>query len=224
MSSFLIKNKTEKIFEEKISKRSRKTYESTKAANRSSNRFCKEYYNGKTTEEIFEELNILKGKEHTHALREVMQSWIDSQYQNGSLTSSVQQHISKIKKIISHNGIRFHASNFDEPLKIMPRIKEELYELTVEEIQNILKYASPKKIGYYLALSCSGTRPGELLQVRKNDIDTTQKRINIRIEAENVKTRLERYIWLTKEADVYLMSKIKKLENNNMVWCTNQNF
>ena len=141
MSSFLIKNKIEKTFEDKISKLSRKTQESIKAADRSFDRFCKEYYSGKTSEEIFEELNILKGKEHTNALREVMQSWIDWQYQNGNLTSSVQQYISKIKKIMSHNGIRFHASDFDEPLEFMPRIKEELHELTVEEIQNILKYA-----------------------------------------------------------------------------------
>jgi nucleosome binding factor SPN SPT16 subunit len=49
MSSFLIKNKTEKTFEEKISKLSRKTQKSIKAANKSFGRFCKEYYNGKTS-------------------------------------------------------------------------------------------------------------------------------------------------------------------------------
>ena len=124
MSSFLIKSKTEKTFEDKISRLSRKTQENIKAANRSFDRFCQAYYNEKTSEDIFEELNILKDKEHIHALREVLQSWIDWQYQNGSLTSSVQQYISKIKKMLSHNGIRFHASDFDEPLEFMPRIQE----------------------------------------------------------------------------------------------------
>jgi hypothetical protein len=42
----LIKNKTEKTFEDKISKLSRKTQESIKATNRSFDRFCKEYYCG----------------------------------------------------------------------------------------------------------------------------------------------------------------------------------
>jgi len=68
-----------KTFEDKISKLTRKTQESIKTANKSFDRFCKECHNGKTSEKIFEELNILKGKEHTRALREAMQSWIDWQ-------------------------------------------------------------------------------------------------------------------------------------------------
>ncbi|MGI9568029.1 MAG: hypothetical protein ACR2LL_13610 [Nitrosopumilus sp.] len=36
------------------------------------------------------------------------------------------------------------------------------------------------KKGFYLALISTGCRPGELLQVRKRDADTTQKRIKIR--------------------------------------------
>lgn len=150
MSSFLIKNKTEKTLEDKISKLSKKTQENIKAINKAFDMFCKEYYDGKTSENIFQELNVLKGKEHIHALREVIQSWIDWQYQNDSLTSSVQQYVSKIKKIMSHNGIRFHASDFDEPLEFMPKIKEELHELTIEEIQDIFKFASPKKLVSYL--------------------------------------------------------------------------
>jgi len=55
MSSFLIKNKIEKTFEDKISKLSRKTQEGIKAANRSFGKFCKEYNSGKTSEEIFED-------------------------------------------------------------------------------------------------------------------------------------------------------------------------
>lgn len=223
MSSFLIKNKIEKSFEEKIERLSRKTKENIHATNRSFERFCTDYYNGKSSQEIFDELNILKGAEHIQALREVLQSWIDWQYQNGSLTSSVQQYVSKIKKLLSHNGIRFHASDFGEPLEFKPRIREELHELTVEEIQNILKYANPKKVGFYIALSCTGARPGELLQVRKKDVDITKKRIKIRIEAQNVKTRSGRSIWLTKEAGSYLIPKLKGLRDDDLVWATNEN-
>jgi hypothetical protein len=93
MSSFLIKNKIEKTFEDKISKLSRKTQESIKAANRSFDRFCKEYYSGKTSEEIFEELNILKGKEHTRALREVMQSWMTDNIKTAVLHPAFNIHI-----------------------------------------------------------------------------------------------------------------------------------
>ena len=224
MSSFLIKEKTKKSFDDKISKLARKTQDNIHASMKSFERFCPECYDGRSSEEIFNELKILKEKDQTEALREVLQNWIDWQYGNGSLTSGIQQYLSKIKRIFSHNGIRIHLSDFDEPLEFKPRIKEELHELTIEEIQNIFKFANPKKIGFYLALSCSGARPGELLQVRKKDVDTSKKRIKIRIEAENVKTRSGRSIWLTKEAGSYLMTKLRGLNDNDLVWATNENF
>jgi len=223
MSSFLIEKKKKKTFEEKISKYSENMKSSIYAAKKSFDKFCLEYYDGRKSEEIFKELNLLKDQEQTDAIREVLQNWIDWQYQNDNLTSSVRQYISKIKRVFSHNGIRFHVSDFDEPLEYKPKIKEELHALTIDEIQNILRYANPKKVGFYLALSCTGARPGELLQVRKKDVDTTKKRIKIRIEAENVKTRAGRSIWLTKEAGSYLMTKIKNLKSNDLVWGTNEN-
>jgi len=220
----LIKEKTKKSFEDKISKLARKTQDNIHASKKSFERFCPECYDGRNSEEIFNELKILKEKDQTEALREVLQNWIDWQYGNGSLTSGIQQYLSKIKRIFSHNGIRIHLSDFDEPLEFKPKIKEELHELTIDEIQNIFKFANPKKIGFYLALSCSGARPSELLQVRKKDVDTSKKRIKIRIEAENVKTRSGRSIWLTKEAGRYLMTKLRGLNDSDLVWATNENF
>ncbi len=224
MSSFLIKKKQMKSFEDKISKLAKKTQGNIYASENSFNRFCLEFYDGRKSDEIFAELNILKEKEQHEAVREVLQSWIDWQYNNGSLTSSVQQYISKIKRVFSHHGVRIHLSDFDEPLEFKPKIKEELHELTIDEIQDILSHANPKKIGFYLALSCTGARPGELLQVRKKDVDTSKKRIKIRIEAENVKTRSGRSIWLTKEAGSYLMTRLRNLNDNDLVWATNEDF
>jgi len=224
MSSFLIKQKTKKSFEDKISKLARKTQDNIKASKKSFDRFCPECYDGRNSEEIFNELKIQKEQDKTEALREVLQNWIDWQYSNGSLTSGVQQYLSKIKRVFSHNGIRIDLLDFDEPLEFKPRIKEELHELTIEEIQDIFKFANPKKIGFYLALSCTGARPSELLQVRKKDVDTSKKRIKIRIEAVNVKTRSGRSIWLTKEAGSYLMTKLRGLNDSDLVWATNENF
>ena len=224
MSSFLIKQKTKKSFEDRISKLARKTQENIKASGISFNNFCLEEYFDRTSKDVFVELNLLKGKERTEALRELLQNWIDWQYKNGNLTSSIQQYLSKIKKIFSHNGILIHTSDFEEPLEFTAKIKEELHELTLEEIQDILKYANPKKIGFYIALSCTGARPAELLQVRKKDITFSNKRIKIRIESVNVKTKSGRSVWLTKEAGRYLMTKLRGLNDSDLVWATNENF
>jgi len=212
-----------KTFDEKILKLSKKTRDNIFASKHSFQKFCIEYYDGRTIDEIFDELKLHKENDRIEALRDVLQNWIDWQYQNGSLTSSVQQYLSKIKRVFSHYGVRIHQEDFSEPLDFKPKIKEELHQLTVEEIQLILKQSNPKKIGFYIALSCTGARPSELLQVRKKDVDTTQKRIKIRLEAENVKTRSGRSIWLTKEAGSYLMMRLRNLEDNDLVWGTNEN-
>ncbi len=53
MSSFLIKEKTKKSFEDKISKLARKTQDNIKASKKSFDRFCPECYDGRNSEEIF---------------------------------------------------------------------------------------------------------------------------------------------------------------------------
>ena len=76
----------------------------------------------------------MKGEDQTQAIRDVLQLWIDWQYQNDSLTTSVKQYISKIKRVFHHAGIKYHVKDFDDQLEYKPRIKEELHELTLEEI------------------------------------------------------------------------------------------
>ena len=69
MNSFLLKNKENKTFEEKIRKLSRKTQENIRAANNSFGKFCNEYYDDRTSEQIFEEMS-LKENEQMEATNE----------------------------------------------------------------------------------------------------------------------------------------------------------
>ncbi len=62
MSLFLIKNKTEKAFGDKIVKLSRKTQDSIKASGKLFGEFCLENYDGRNSQDIFNELNTLKDK------------------------------------------------------------------------------------------------------------------------------------------------------------------
>ena len=223
MTSFLVEKKNQRSFEDKVSKLSIKTRQNIKASKNSFDRFCQEHYDGRTIDDIFRELKTLKNEEQTEAIRDILQNWIDWQYQNNSLTSSIKQYISKINRVFLHNGLKIHQTDFSEPLEFKPSVREELHELTLEEIQKIFAVALPRRTGFYLALISTGARPGELLQIRKKDIDTSQKRIKIRIEAENVKTRSGRSVWLTKEASRLLMVRLKDLKDDDLVWATNEN-
>jgi len=223
MASFLLTNKEKKTFQDRLNKKAVSTQNTIKTSIYSFERFCAENYDGRKPKEIFVELRILKGEEQTDAIYDVIQSWIDWHYSRDVLTTTLRQYFSSLKQYFHYNGLKLHPQDVKDTLEFKKRIQEELYPLQLEDIQKIFKYANPKKISFYLALISTGARPGELLQVRKKDIDTTLKRYKIRIEAENVKTRVGRSVFLTKEASERLQFKLKDLEDDALVWGTNEN-
>jgi len=223
MTSFLLTNKEKKTFQDRLNKKAPSTQNTIHTAIDSFERFCAKNYGGRKPNEIFDELRILKGEEQTDAIYDVLQSWIDWHYSRDVLTTTLRQYFSSLKQYFHYNGLKLHPQDVKDTLEFKKRIHEELYPLQLEDIQKIFKYANPKKISFYLALVSTGARPGELLQVRKKDIDTALKRYKIRIEAENVKTRVGRSVFLTKEASERLQFKLKDLEDNALVWGTNEN-
>jgi len=223
MTSFLLTNKEKKTFQDRLNKKAVSTQNTIHTAIDSFERFCAENYANRKPNEIFAELRILKGEEQTDAIYDVLQSWIDWHYSRDVLTTTLRQYFSSLKQYFHYNGLKLHPQDVKDTLEFKKRIREELYPLQLEDIQKIFKYANPKKISFYLALISTGARPGELLQVRKKDIDTALKRYKIRIEAENVKTRVGRSVFLTKEASERLQFKLKDLEDDALVWGTNEN-
>jgi len=223
MSSFLVKKKQQKTFQERISKKAVTTQNTIKTAIRTFERFCYENYEGRKPDEIFDELRTFKDHEQTDAVFNILQDWIDWNYDHNVLTSTLRMYFSSLKQFLHYNGFKLHPQDIKDNLEWKKTIKEELYALELTDIQKIFQYAYSKKISYYLALISTGARPSELLQVRKKEIDTTKKRWKIRIEAENVKTRAGRSVFLTKETMIHLESKLKELEDNDLVWGTNEN-
>jgi len=217
--SYVLKTEKKKSFDEKIKYLSKGSQTVVKASNNSFSRFCEEKYK-KSSITVFQDIKELK-ENQLETVRTILQEWIGWQNDNGSLTSGIRHYISNIRRYFLHYGIKYHIEDFDEPLQYKPIIKEELHALTLEEVQDIVN-AARKKRGFYLALISTGARPGELLQIRKKDIDTTGKRIKIRIEAVTVKTRAGRSVYLTKEAGSYLLPRLKLIEDNDLVWATNE--
>ena len=219
--SYVMKQERKKSFDEKIKHLADRTKTNVKASNNSFSSFCEDKYQ-KSSKVVLQDIKDLK-ENQLETVRTILQEWINWQNDKGSLSSGIKHYISNIRKYFLHCGIKYHIEDFDEPLQYKPVIKEELHALTLEEAQNIVNSSRMKK-GFYLALISTGARPSELLQVRKKDIDTTGKRIKIRIEAVNVKTRSGRSVFLTKEAGSYLMIRLKKIvDDNGLVWAINKN-
>lgn len=60
------------------------------------------------------------------------------------------------------------------------------------------------------------------MQVKKKDIDTSLKRIKFTIHPEGVKTRAGRTVFLTKEAGIYCMIRLKQIDDGDLVWGGNE--
>ena len=218
MSSFLLTKKQEQTFEEKISNRSKRTQQIFQTVQKSFNQFCVEFYDSRTSGEIFEELESLNDSEKTDAICDVLQNWIDWCYKKGILTSTLKVYFSKLKVIFHYEGFKLHPQDLKDNLVWQKKTREELHALQMTEIQQILSVAKPKKRAFYLALLSTGARPSELLQVKKQDFDLTNSRIKIKFHPESVKTRSGRSVYLTKEAGAHVIPILKQKQDDALVF------
>ncbi|MBM3904845.1 MAG: hypothetical protein FJ357_06895 [Thaumarchaeota archaeon] len=222
MASFLDKPTERKSLDDRIRKLSPSARKGVNNALKSFDRFCQTEYQ-RTSAEVFSELKLFKGEELHDKARDVLQGWIDWQYDQGKMTSGIKLRMSQLQTVLRHHKLKIHFEDFDDPLHYTKQIKEELHAITREEIQTIFRVAKGEKVSFYLALISTGARPGELLKIRKKDLDFSGQRVKIRIEATDTKTRAGRSVWLTKEAAKYLTIRIKDLRDNDLIWTRNEN-
>ena len=107
--------------------------------------------------------------------------------------------------------------NLNFPRKIV----EEKLPITLGMLQKIIESASYNFKGVILALASSGMRAGELVQIRKKDIDLTLERIAIRIPAGITKTKTGRTVFVSREVDRFI--RLSKLDDDDLVFTDNHN-
>jgi hypothetical protein len=73
MTSFLVSKREKKTFDEKISKLAVKTQQNIRASINSFSRFCQEKYNGRNSDDIFNELKTLEKSEQVEAIKDLLQ-------------------------------------------------------------------------------------------------------------------------------------------------------
>lgn len=218
MSSFLLKKKQEKTFEQKIENRSKRTREIFATVQRSFNKFCLEFYEGRSSQEIFNELRVIDEPERIDTILEIIQNWIDWNYKKDVLTSVLKVYFSKLRVIFHYEGFKIHPQDIKDNLIWKKRIHEERHALQMSEIRQILAVAKPLKRAFYIVQLSTGARPGEMLQAKKQDFDLSTSRIKITIHPENTKTRSGRSVYLTKEAASHVLPILKRKKDDERVF------
>jgi len=148
----------------------------------------------------------------------VLQDWIDHQQDNGLGNSTIKTRFSLLNKYLFWMKIKIDKRDVENELTFPPTIQDKKYALKLEDIQKILTVASYDKKVLYLCQISSLTRIGELLQLRKKDLDLSTDRITVNLRARTTKKGKERTTFFSREASVLLRVKLKKMDDNDMIW------
>ncbi|MCH8916282.1 MAG: site-specific integrase [Thaumarchaeota archaeon] len=210
----LEQKRTQRSYYEKIQKHSLNSQKGTKNALNNFDKFCKEKYD-QNIEEIVDDLVLVKKQE---TVFDILQSWINW---NKIAPSSLKTYFIRLNTFLHYKGIKLDARDVKSELIFPKVLEEELYPLQVEDIGKILSAANYDKRGMYLAQISSGMRLGEIVQIRKKDLVLDSKRIMVKIPAKITKTKQARTTFLSTEAEKMIRHKLKKLDDDDLVWGNN---
>jgi len=221
MSSFLTKKKNKESYWQKINTEPKGTQRNKRYAIDNFTWFVQETYDGKTVEEIIEELQFVKknNDEYEEILYDVLQDWINWNEKRGLGSYTIRVTFSNLRKFLFHFGIKTNEQDIKEYLRFGKVPQEERHPLSQEEYRSIIDgfAKNPYQQALFLAMGSSGMRIGEILGLKKKDIDTSKDRIKINIQT-NTKTRRARSTYISKEAAKKLQPILAKKELNDYIF------
>jgi len=215
------KNKSNvRSFDQKMSVRPKGTQKTFKNVINNFNKFSKENYDDRDSDTVFSEMALIKD-DGMDKIYDVLQGWINYNFNNGIAPSVISMWFSYLKKYLRHLGIKITSDDVKENLEFPQKQEEEPYPLQLEEFRAILEVAKPRKRALYYALIGSAMRIGEAVQIRKKDLDLETERITVNIPARITKLKKARVTFLSIEAGSAIGSKLEKLSDDDLVWGTN---
>jgi len=221
-SSFLIKSKNKKSFLEGIQILQYSTRENYLASLNRLEKFSNLMYEGRTTQDILNELKSLKNQERDEAFFGLLQDFVNWMVNQDLSATTIHQYHQIVIYYFSYQGIRVHPIDLRQNVKLPKKIKEKLHPLTKEEIIRLFQFVPQNRKMLYLTLISSGMRIRESAALRKKDFDLDYaKRIKIEIPAQFTKTRTAHTTFVSKEAEKYLKPHLESLNHQDLVFATN---
>jgi len=219
---FTEKLRSKETYLEKIKMKSRSFVKSTTIAIETFELFLQEKHNISLDGMIKEILSLDEEKRIDNTC-DVCQTWVNNLHQNKKSPQTIRNYFSFLKLYLHYRKIRLTTEDIKQSIDFPVQIRDEKYPLTDNIIMDILGAASYAKKGLYLSLLSSGMRIGEAIQIRKKDLFVDLGHIMIRIPAKITKTKQGRTTYLSKEASKFIISKIKTMNDDDLVWGTSEN-
>ena len=150
----------------------------------------------------------------------MLQEWINWNERRNISPSTIKVTFSNLRKYLFFRNIRTNEQDIRNSLRFPKTPKEEKHPLSDSEYRAIVDGLAkdPLYQSVCLALGSSGMRIGELMNVRKKDLDLSTKRITVKIPP-NTKTRTGRTTFFTKEVEEKIKKRLGKLNPDDYVFC-----
>lgn len=211
--TFLDTRRTAQSYEEKLAVKPENTRKSHHTALNNFEKFCQEKF-GRSKEDVIDEfLNVEK-----YVIFTAIQQWINWNIKNGKSPSTLITWFSSLNSYFYYKGVDFSQREIKENLDFPKIIQEDMYGVQPEDIQKILRVANYRYRCAILAQTATLMREGELMQIRKKHLVFQKDRISIKIPAQFTKLKKARTVFLSKEAARPIISKINKLDSEDLVW------
>ena len=164
-------------------------------------------------------INQLKNRENRYNL---LQGWVNSNLKTMT-PNATKSYFSRIKQYLNHCGIEISSEQVKANLRFPKNHTERFYAISIEDIQKILDNSDYKHKTMYLCQLSGGLRIGELVQLRKEDLTPKDGRFIVEIPSKIAKNHKGRITFFSFEASKYLKQLLKKLDDNDQIFGTNEN-
>lgn len=206
------------------------------------NLFCQQSYN-KTHQQVMNDLKEETRKDNSNDKLYVLfnnyKNWLsvdhpEIKYRTGKFSkiektikkrhpNSIKLYISMMRGIIEEiSNIEINSRIFNKRVKIEKAEEEDPEPFTKKQMRLLLDRSSNHNKLKYMFLKDTGCRIGELVQIRKRDVDVTKVPISIKIQAAYTKTKRARTVFVTRETAPMLKRLLNKKLDNQLVFGTNE--
>jgi len=199
----------ETFAENKLTSYSPKHREGILGSLRNFENFCMEKY-GKP--DIIDQLKEVD----EDTLFENLQSWIN--WNSKLAPDSMNVYFSHVKKYLYYMGIKFTSEDVKNQLTFKHKVEENLYGLTVDNIQTIFRELSYFNKTLFTCQLSALMRIGELSQLRKKHLTLIERNIMVKIPTTIAKGKKARTTFFSKEASRMLRPRLRTLDDNDLVF------
>ncbi len=152
---------------------------------------------------------------------DTLQSWIN--WNSSRSPSTVIIYFSRLRKYLHYLGIRLDSQDVKNELEFKHRVDEELYGLSLDDIQKIFNNLDyPTKVLHTCQLS-SLMRIGEIIQLRKKHLSLDKENIIVKIPPTIAKNNKGRTTFFSKEASTMLRPKLRTMSEDDLIFASNDN-